>query len=302
MKMTATDLSIGRIEAGVGHGATVNRVEIGAASIGKLTIRRLELGFPKVQASLRGVRVSVEVRPSFDWKIKVGGLERSGSSSPASLSMDVLDSAVHFALPHGMGGVTVAEMSVPDLVLGSAKIGGTSPSETLDLGQIVVEAMNAAQVTTADGAPPPAPPDVQVGAIRLEELGLAPGHSAVLRETTAKQVRVGGVPIPTLTVGEIKLPPIVGLPVTSEKVVVEGPVVKKTIGDDDGVLRWHLGLEMVARLTIDELVLTLDTSISVGGIDLSEIRLPITLGGLSVGATEIHDATLSCVVIEPEAP
>jgi hypothetical protein len=300
MKLTAMNAAIGSIQTVAGKPVTAKKVTIGAASIGKLTIQRLNLGFPKVAASLRGVRVSVEVMPSFDWSITLGAVERSGSIEPGSLSVDIFDSAVDFALPQGIQGVSVDELSLEDLALTSAQISGDESSDTLDLGQILVSTLKAVSATTDDMALPPKPPTVGLEKLEINDIAMVDEQPVVVTSASVDKVSVESLPIPTLSIGigQIVLPPVDGLPITSKKLVVDGPIVERTVGDDDGSFRWHLGLKMVGRLEIQELVLTVDTSMSIGGIDLGNVSLPITVEGLDFGNPEIRGLSVANVKLE----
>lgn len=291
-KMVAEQPELARVEMLPGSSAVAGSVKVDGAKIGKLTLSRVQVGHPSAEVLLRGVKVHLRVQPFLEWKIKLGTVERTGASRPAAMTALAFDQPVSLRLPADVHRVDLASITLENLAAGAAE------ARDVALGRIVVEAIKAASATTQDAADDPEA-TARITEAKIEGITGSGAPAVVVAGASIGRVSLDALPLPPLTVGGVSLPPIQGNMVRSEGVVIDGPVWERSFEDADGILQWRLGLEMSARLEIDQLELALDATVAVGEITLEGVSLPLAVESLSLGDLGLHDLSVRAVSLGP---
>lgn len=286
-------------ELGTQGAVDVRTVRVGEARIGTLTVEGVAITNPGVQAELHGVSVVVEIRPSFTWRLRVAGIERSGTVEPPAIHLQIRRDLVTTGLPGGVRAVEVGALTLHDLT--------TRPEElrSVNLGAVVVRGMKAAAVESEDlrpAAPLPGPP-VDFTALSVGPIALGGDHGTVtVRGASAASVEVGALPLPGLTIESLALPPLDWTPVHLDGVVVDGPAADRSVGDDDGHVQWRLGLAVTARLEIAELVLRVDGELTADRVRIEGLTVPLTIEDLTLGDLNLAALDVGALTVGSPPP
>ena len=273
---------IDRIDAASGmiSDVSVEKVNLGIASIGRVEISGLEADLNSSRALLRGVRTLTELHFTLDWKIDLGFIgEWSGSDSLGSID-----------IPFRVGDITIPNLNalhfeVPSVVIPNIQA-EMAPITGLRLGETRLETLSVEKTDLpAEG---------------LQVAGLGVGQVRVtgvkVPSTETQSVTVGRIlpmhqiVLPEATVHNVKVPQTEAKQVQSPAFSSSAEVASRSLTVNLGILKLKLHIKPVVHLAVDSMVLSdIKLATLVKRIQLKEISVPVALEGIKASGIDLSN-------------
>ncbi|MGF1477127.1 MAG: hypothetical protein ACFB6S_16400 [Geminicoccaceae bacterium] len=287
-------LGIDRIACASGRAghAAVGRIDVGEASLERLTLEGLATRIHCGSAILRNVRLILELHYTVHWSYDLkwlgsdSGIKKLGSKAKPIELHDItlpMVQDIDLVIPAAsVDDVDVALRPIDDLALGSTRFEGLAIDDTrlpsdgfglsglgvgsFEIGQLAVPAADSRSLTI-DRVSPDAP-------LRLPDL------------------RLEGIDLPSVAIPDASSDGSVAL-MGIQLEAFEAPAFK--IGD---LFKATFVTEPVLHLQIGELVLAeLSASASIDRARVENIQAPVTISGLRLGDLELNQVTVERIAV-----
>lgn len=288
--MRTVDISrIMAVSGNVGS-LSVDRIELGQATIDRLVIQNLQASVQSGTTRLEDVRFLLELRLSVDWWYDFGWLgSGGGTESLGSLS---------FGLP--LGNVLVPSLQDINLSVPSATVNDAEaeirPVTNLDLG-----GARFRNLRVDDTKLPSAGFDVsglQFGALTLSEIGFPAASSRRLslgdfmpnRALTLPAAEVRGIEVPAAQIPTVRSQGSVE--------INDAQATRRGVRLSLGIFGFTFWVQPVFDIHIGALTLNdVTASAAIGRLRLEDLSAPVTIRGLMMGELQLEQLTVNQIAI-----
>jgi len=256
----------------------IDKIVLGSATIGHLTLQGTSLDIRSGTAYLQNVRIVLQLQLSVDWWYDLGFTSNNGTVNLGSLSFGV---NVGNVLVPSLGDIPV---SIPTLDIANL-VANISPINNLDLGGADLQGLKVTNTTVAaDG-------------FRLTGIGLGAVSvaNAQVPRTLVDATNVqrftpkGNILVPSVQVGQIKFPSSnVANIQTTAGVAFQGIASRRGVGANLGIFGFTFWITPVAYINIGSMLLS-NVSISgaVNSASVQNVSVPVDIQGINLKTIDI---------------
>ena len=269
---------------------SVGQVAIGPIRIGRFVLNDFDLRASSGEAQLRNFRVTIALAMKIEWRIFV----------PLPLVPDI-DERGTIDLGKPSFTVPLGDVKIPalqsftvsvDSLTATNVAAAASPLTNLQLGSAVAEQIRARNIAVPSQGFQIA--GLTIGSARAEGIAV-PG--ANVEDVTIGRVKGEALPMGSLTLTNLNLPPATVSDIRSENIDVRAVQVGKVFHADLGILELSLTVTPEARGQIEQLLIgRVTASTTIGRIEMTDVVAPYEFLNLTlsqIGIETIEIPTLS---------
>lgn len=283
---TTRQISIDSVSAAGGNlsDVEINKINLGNASIGTITIDNTEASLTHSSAFLSGVKSIVELKFKLRWEINLGWIGHWGDTNDIG-SIDIPVDLGNIDIPN----LDNIDLSIPTINI-PAIVANMEPINNLKLGNFSLTGADIQKLSLPSAGL--SLTGLGVGDVTVSSLAVPGVNSQTLtvaQATPELNVVLPGATVSNLSIPETNIPSIASGAFSTRAVASD-----KSITVDLGLLKITLSVTPtvylnVAAMTIKDAKL----SASLGSIKIKDISLPVSVQGLSATAFEANGLSIN---------
>jgi hypothetical protein len=288
MMALAQKITINQLTAAKGKVAelTLGKITVGKATVGLITVTDAHVKLNGAQAFLKDVRTVLELRFTLHWKVDLGWLG----------SWDGVEDLG--TLPFGLdvGNVSVPSLANIELDIPSLSIPGLEtaikPIENLDLGGGALSALLAKNTA------------LPAAGFTLSGLGLAglSVNGLAVPATSTEEVQLAEfkptaeITLPGATLANVAVPSAQAGDINASAFNFSASASRRCLGVDLGILEVKVCVDPTVHLDVGSMrIEDVDLTAAVKGVDIEDVRFPITVGGIRMADVDLQTVNVDKV-------
>ncbi|EUC70728.1 hypothetical protein Y017_06960 [Alcanivorax sp. 97CO-5] len=273
-----------KVDNGMLSNLKVDKVSLGSASIGTLSVTNGSASLNNASAVLNQVRSIVELGLRLDWEIDLGWIGNwDGSESLGSLDV-----------PVDLGTITIPDLADIDLQIPAIDIPGLvadmQPIRDLDLGSLEIAGMRLDKLGLPSAGLSVS--GMGIGELSLSSLSVPAAEGESLRVNHAAPT--GQLKLPGASLSNVNIPSISLPSAQSGAFDADATASDKSLTVDLGILKVTIAVTPTVHLNVGSMTLKdAQLSAKLGNVSLNEISLPVALEGISGGGLGLSSINVS---------
>ncbi len=272
------------VDNGTLNNLKVEKVNLGSASIGSLTVQNGSASVNNANAVLNQVRSIVELEFHLDWEIDLGWI----GSWDGSENLGSLD------IPVDLGTITVPDLGDIDLQIPSIDIPGLvaemKPIDQLDLGNLDISGVRLDKLSLPSAGL--SITGMGVGDLTLSSVTVPSADGEAMRVNRAAPTR--HLNLPGASLENVAIPAINMPSATSGSFTADATASDKSVGVDIGILKVSVRVTPTVHLNVGSMTLS-DAKLAadLGKVSINDISLPVSLEGITGGELGLNSISVN---------
>lgn len=272
------------VDSGTLNNLKVERVNLGSASIGSLTVQNGSASVNNANAVLNQVRSIVELEFHLDWEIDLGWI----GSWDGSENMGSLD------IPVDLGTITVPDLGDIDLQIPSIDIPGLvaemKPIDQLDLGNLDISGVRLDKLSLPSAGL--SITGMGVGDLTLSSLTVPSADGEAIRVNHAAPTQ--HLNLPGASLENVAIPAVNMPSATSGSFTADATASDKSVGVDIGILKVSVRVTPTVHLNVGSMTLSdAQLAADLGKVSINDISLPVSLEGITGGELGLNSISVN---------
>ncbi|MCK0154371.1 activator of Hsp90 ATPase N-terminal domain-containing protein [Alcanivorax sp. S6407] len=272
------------VDNGTLNNLKVEKVNLGSASIGSLTVQNGSASVNNANAVLNQVRSIVELEFHLDWEIDLGWI----GSWDGSENMGSLD------IPVDLGTITVPDLGDIDLQIPSIDIPGLvaemKPIDQLDLGNLDISGVRLDKLSLPSAGL--SITGMGVGDLTLSSVTVPSADGEAMRVNRAAPTR--HLNLPGASLENVAIPAINMPSATSGSFTADATASDKSVGVDIGILKVSVRVTPTVHLNVGSMTLSdAQLAADLGKVSINDISLPVSLEGITGGELGLNNISVN---------
>ncbi len=272
------------VDNGTLNNLKVEKVNLGSASIGSLTVQNGSASVNNANAVLNQVRSIVELEFHLDWEIDLGWI----GSWDGSENMGSLD------IPVDLGTITVPDLGDIDLQIPSIDIPGLvaemKPIDQLDLGNLDISGVRLDKLSLPSAGL--SITGMGVGDLTLSSLTVPSADGEAMRVNRAAPTQ--HLNLPGASLENVAIPAVNMPSATSGSFTADATASDKSVGVDIGILKVSVRVTPTVHLNVGSMTLSdAQLAADLGKVSINDISLPVSLEGITGGELGLNSISVN---------
>ncbi|KGD62152.1 hypothetical protein Y5S_03640 [Alcanivorax nanhaiticus] len=272
------------VDSGTLNNLKVERVNLGSASIGSLTVQNGSASVNNANAVLNQVRSIVELEFHLDWEIDLGWI----GSWDGSENMGSLD------IPVDLGTITVPDLGDIDLQIPSIDIPGLvaemKPIDQLDLGNLDISGVRLDKLSLPSAGL--SITGMGVGDLTLSSVTVPSADGEAMRVNRAAPTQ--HLNLPGASLENVAIPAVNMPSATSGSFTADATASDKSVGVDIGILKVSVRVTPTVHLNVGSMTLSdAQLAADLGKVSINDISLPVSLEGITGGELGLNSISVN---------
>ncbi len=272
------------VDNGTLNNLKVEKVNLGSASIGSLTVQNGSASVNNANAVLNQVRSIVELEFHLDWEIDLGWI----GSWDGSENMGSLD------IPVDLGTITVPDLGDIDLQIPSIDIPGLvaemKPIDQLDLGNLDISGVRLDKLSLPSAGL--SITGMGVGDLTLSSVTVPSADGEAMRVNRAAPTQ--HLNLPGASLENVAIPAVNMPSATSGSFTADATASDKSVGVDIGILKVSVRVTPTVHLNVGSMTLSdAQLAADLGKVSINDISLPVSLEGITGGELGLNSISVN---------